>query len=130
MMYWDVGREVEAIQRRMACRTRIACFIAAVMVHLLASLSLLMWQTSCLYPRCIDGIGFDIIRAIMRVPLFITPWLDLPSPDADFVRGWTLFGLLIANAMMAVALYLCMMIAARRGYAWWQTRKHSRPNVA
>ena len=100
------------------------------MVHLLASLSLLMWQTSCLYPRCIDGIGFDIIRAIMRVPLFITPWLDLPSPDADFVRGWTLFGLLIANAMMAVALYLCMMIAARRGYAWWQTRKHSRPNVA
>jgi hypothetical protein len=129
-MYWDVGREVEAIQRRMACRTRIACFIAAAMAHLLASLSLLMWQTSCLYPRCIDGIGFDIVRAIMRVPLFITPYLDLPSPEADFVRGWTLFGLLIANATMAAALYSGMTIASRRGYARWQTRKRTRVKAA
>lgn len=114
----------------MACRTGIACFIAAVMAHLLASLSLLLWQTSCLYPRCIDGLGFDIVRAIMRVPLFITPYLSLPSPDADFVRGWTLFGLLIVNAMMAVALYLGMTIAACRGYAWWRTRKRSQSKAA
>jgi hypothetical protein len=116
-MYWDVGREVEAIQRRMMRRTRAACFIAAVMAHLMASLALLTWQTSCFYPRCVDGVAFDIVRALVRVPLFLTPWVDLPSPDADFVRGWALFGLLIVNAAMASALYSGITIAARRGCA-------------
>lgn len=129
-MYWDVGREVEVIQRRMVRRTRAACFIAAVMAHLLASLSLLMWQTSCFDPRCVDGLGFDVFRALMRVPLFITPWLDLPSPDADFVRGWALFGLLIVNAAMASALYSSMAIAVLRGHTWWRLRNRNRPKVA
>lgn len=117
-MFWDVHREVKAIRRRMACRMRITVFLAASMGHLVAALLMLLWQTSCVYPRCVDGSAFDGIRALIGVPLFVTPWISLPSAELDFNEGWTLFGLLAANAVMAVAFWWTAYVGARHAYAW------------
>lgn len=122
-MYWDLYKQVKAIQRRMVCRTRAACFVAATLLHLLLSVFVLLWQTSCADPRCVTGLHFDIVRAAMHVPLFVTPWLGLPSPDAEFHPGVALFAWLAANAAMAVLLYSGVFLAVRRGYHWWQGRR-------
>jgi len=122
-MFWDMQKEADAIVRRMTIATRLVGFIVASLAHLMASLSLLLWQTSCLYPRCVQGLTFDLVRGVMQVPLFITPWLRLPSPDEDFHRGWALFGCLILNAMVAAIVYGSLTVAARRGYAWWRINR-------
>lgn len=119
-MFWDVQKEAEAIVRRMVVTTRLVGFIVASLVQLMASLAVLFWQTSCLYPRCVQGPVFEILRGAIQVPLFVTPWLALPSPDDDFQRGWALFGYLVLNATLAVLLYGGLAVAARRGYAWWR----------
>jgi hypothetical protein len=119
-MFWDVQKEAEAIVRRMVVTTRVAGFVVASLTHLMASLAVLFWQTSCLYPRCVQGTAFEVLRGAIRVPLFITPWLGLPSPDDDFHGGWALFGYLILNAMLAVLLYSALAAAARRGHVHWR----------
>jgi hypothetical protein len=122
-MFWDMQKEADAIVRRMTIATRLVGFIVASLAHLMASLSVLLWQTSCLYPRCVQGLTFDIVRGVMQVPLFVTPWLGLPSPDDDFQRGWALFGCLVLNAMLAVLVYAGLTMAARRCHAGWRVSR-------
>lgn len=131
-MYWDTHKKARAIQRRMACRTRIAWFTAGSLLHLVLAVLVLLWQTSCDSPRCVEGIHFDIVRGAMRVPLFLTPWLGLPSPELEFHRAWPLFGWLVLNALMAVVFYWGLTLACRRGYVAWQAwlRTRKRPGRA
>lgn len=125
-MYWDTYKEARAIQRKMACRTRIAWFTAGSLSHLVLAVFFLLWQTSCDAPQCVEGIHFDIVRGVMHVPLFVTPWLGLPSPEAEFHGGWPLFGWLVLNALMAAAFYWGLAVACRRGYATWQRWRRTR----
>lgn len=122
-MFWDMQREADAIVRRMTIATRLVGFIVASLAHLMATLSVLLWQTSCLYPRCVEGLTFDIVRGVMQAPLFVTPWLRLPPPEEDFQRGWALFGCLVLNAILAVLLYAGLTMAARRCHAWWRVSR-------
>lgn len=117
-MFRDIHKEVKAIRRRMVRRARMAGFVGAAMAHLVASFFLLLWQTSCVYPRCVDGLAFDTTRALLGVPLFVTPWLSLPTPEADFNEGWILFGLLIGNAVSAVACWWAAGAGVHHAYAW------------
>lgn len=122
-MFWDMQKVADAIVRRMTIATYLVGFIVASLVHLMASLSVLLWQTSCLYPRCVEGPAFDLVRGVMQVPLFATPWLQLPSPDEDFQRGWGLFGGLVLNAMLAVLVYAGLVMTVRRCHARWRINR-------
>jgi len=122
-MYSDYQINVEAMQRRMRRNTRIACFVSASLLHVVASTMLLALQTSCAFPRCVEGIPFEIFRAVMHVPLFITPWLGLPSPDVDYVRDPMLTLWLVLNAIAAVALYWALGIAGYRVYRYRRARQ-------
>lgn len=129
-MYWDYGKKVDDMQRRMVRNTRIACFVGASLLHFVASAMLLALQTSCAYPRCVDGMAFETFRAVMHVPLFVTPWLGLPSPDLDFERDPMLAPWLVLNAVMAVALTWSVAMAGRRGYILWQKRRYEKRRAA
>jgi hypothetical protein len=129
-MYQDHEKRVEDIRRRTARESRIACFVMAFLAHMIASGALLALQTSCFVPRCVDSIGFDVFRSIMHVPLFVTPWLSLPSPDLDYVRDWTLLPLLVLNATLAVTLYWGLGAAVYRGYRYWRARQWERLRAA
>ena len=122
-MYSDYDKKVNDERRRMLRNTRIACFSGAAFLHFVASTMLLALQTSCTYPRCVDGIAFETFRAVMHVPLFVTPWLGLPSPDLDYVRDPKLFLFLALNAVTAVALCWGIAIAGYRGYRYWRARQ-------
>lgn len=122
-MYSDYDKKIELMRRRSVRNTRIACFIGASLVHFAASAILLALQTSCAFPRCIEGIRFEIFRAVMHVPLFLTPWFSLPSPDLDYVRDPMLGVWLALNAVLAVALYWGVAIAVYRGYRYWRAWK-------
>jgi hypothetical protein len=129
-MYSDYGKKVDAMQRRMLRSTRIACFIGASLLHFVASTMLLALQTSCAYPRCVEGIPFEIFRAVMHVPLFVTPWLGLPSPDLDYVRDPMLILCLVLNAVMAVALYWGLGIAGYRVHRYRRARQWEKLRAA
>ena len=129
-MYSDYRTKVNEIQCRMLRNTRIACFVGASLLHFVASTMLLALQTSCAYPRCVDGIAFEIFRAAMHVPLFSTPWLGLPSPDLDFVRDPILAVWLALNAVMAVALCWGTAIAGYRGFRYWRARQWEKLRAA
>ncbi len=129
-MYWDYGKRVDDIQRRMVRNTRIACFVGASAIHIFASGMLLALQTSCAFPRCVEGTAFEMFRAMMHVPLFVTPWLGLPSPDLDFERDPLLFPFLVLNAVLAVGLYGGVGIAGRRSYQFWATRQYRKQRAA
>jgi hypothetical protein len=122
-MYTDYEKKVNDGRRRMRRNTRIAGFVGASLVHFVASTMLLALQTSCAYPRCVDGIAFEVFRAVMHVPLFVTPWLGLPPPDLDYIRDPMLSVLLIVNAVTAVALYWGLATVGRRGYRYWKARQ-------
>jgi hypothetical protein len=113
----------EAIHRRMVRRTRIACVILGSIMHVIGTIFVLMWQTSCLDPPCADSIGFDMARGLAGVPLFVTPWLALPSPELDFVGGWPLFALMLLNATLAVLFYWGLARLVRRGYVRWRINR-------
>jgi hypothetical protein len=119
----DYRDKVNDIERRMRRRTRLAFFIGASAVHVTATSMLFALQTSCAYPRCVGGIGFEVFRAVMHVPLFVTPWLGLPSPDVDFVRDPALLPLVTVNAALAVALYWAAAVAGYRGYRYGRDRQ-------
>src|ERR1700744_2560561 len=129
-MYQDHQKKVEDIRRRMARDAHIACFVMASVAHMFASGALLAVQTSCFAPRCVDGIGFDIFRAAISFPLFVPPWLSLPSPDLDYVRDWTLLPMLVLNAVLAVTLYWGLGVAAYRGYRYWRARQWEKLRAA
>jgi len=130
-MYSDYRTTVvDEMQRRMRRNTRIAAFVGASLLHVVASTMLLALQTSCAYPRCVDGITFETFRAVMHVPLFVTPWLGLPSPDLDYVRDPMLALWLVLNAIMAVALYWGLAIAGYRGYRCWRARQWEKLRAA
>lgn len=129
-MYQDYEKKAEDIRRRMVRHTRIACFVMSSVAHVFASLLLLALQTSCFVPRCVSGIGFEIFRSVMRVPLFVTPWLELPPPDLDYVRDWNLLPLLALNAALAVTLYWGLGAAAYRGYRCWRARQWEKLKAA
>ncbi|HVI53839.1 MAG TPA: hypothetical protein VM621_02155 [Luteibacter sp.] len=122
-MYPDHSKKAEHIRRRMVRNTRIAGFIGASLAHFAASALLLGLQTSCAVPPCVGGIRFEMFRAVMHVPLFITPWLGLPSPDHYYERDPMLGAWLLLNALLAVALYWAVGIAAHRGYRHWKARR-------
>lgn len=122
-MYSDYEKKVNAMQRGMRRNTRIACFVGASLLHFVASTMLLALQTSCAYPRCVDGIAFELFRAIMHVPLFVTPWLGLPSHDLDYVRDPMLALFLVLNAVLAVALYWGVAIVGYRVYRYRRARQ-------
>lgn len=121
---------VNAMERRMRRRTRLAFFVGASLVHAVATCVLLALQTSCAYPRCVDGLGFEVFRAVMHVPLFVTPWLGLPSPDVDFVRDAALLPVVLLNAVLAVALYGGTAIAGHRAYRYWRARQWEKLRTA
>jgi hypothetical protein len=129
-MYWDYGKKVDDLQRRMVRNTRIACFVGASLLHFVASAMLLALQTSCFYPRCVDSMAFEIFRAVMHVPLFITPWLGLPSPDLNYERDPMLALWLVLNAVLAMALYWGAVLAGRRGYVLWQAYRYEKRRAA
>jgi len=129
-MYRDDGKKVDDTQQRMVRNTRIACFVGASLLHFVASTMLLALQTSCVYPRCVGGIPFEVFRAVMHVPLFITPWLGLPSPDLDYPRDPMLALWLVLNAVMAVALYWGLGIAGYRVYRYWRARQWEKLRAA
>jgi len=114
---------IEAIQRRMVRRTRIACVILGSIMHVIGTILVLMWQTSCLHPPCAESIGFDMARGLVGIPLFATPWLELPSPQVDFVGGWQLFALMLLNAILAVLVYWGLARLVHRGYVRWRVNR-------
>jgi hypothetical protein len=122
--------KVNDIERRMRRRTRLAFFVGASVLHVTATSILFALQTSCAYPRCVDGIGFEVFRAVMHVPLFVTPWLGLPSPDVDFVRDPALFPVVLLNAVLAVALYWGAAVAGYRGHRYWRARQWEKLRTA
>ncbi|PTR34819.1 hypothetical protein C8J98_10176 [Luteibacter sp. OK325] len=129
-MYPDYEKKVDHMQRSMRRNTCIAGLVGASLLHFVASAMLLALQTSCAYPRCVDGIAFEIFRAVMHVPLFITPWLGLPSPDLDYVRDPMLIVWLALNAVMAVALYWTLAIAGYRVYRYRRARQWEKLRAA
>lgn len=122
-MYSAYRKKVEQMQRSTVRNTRIACFIGASLLHFVASAILLALQTSCAFPRCVDGIRFEMFRTVMHVPLFITPWVNLPSPDLDYDRDPMLTVWLLLNAVLAVSLYRGVAFAGYRGYRCWRARR-------
>jgi hypothetical protein len=122
-MYSDYEKKVNNSRRRLLRNTRIACFVGASLLHFVASTMLLAFQTSCAYPRCVDGIAFEVFRGVMHVPLFVTPWLGLPSPDLDYVPDPMLSVLLVVNAVTAVALYWGLATVGHRVYRYWRARQ-------
>ena len=126
----DYRDKVNDTERRMRRRTRLAFFVGASILHVTATSILFALQTSCAYPRCVDGIGFEVFRAVMHVPLFVTPWLGLPSPDVDFGRDPPLLPLVMVNAALAVALYWGAAVAGYRGYRYWRARQWERLRTA
>jgi len=129
-MYSDYQIDVEAMQRHTRRNTRIAGFVGASLLHVVASTMLLALQTSCAFPRCVEGIPFEIFRAVMHVPLFVTPWLGLPSPDVDYVRDPMLTLWLVLNATAAVALYWALGIAGYRVYRYRRARQWEKLRAA
>lgn len=129
-MYSDYQAKLDDMRRRMLRNTRIAFFVGASLVHVVASTMLLGLQTSCAYPRCVEGIPFELFRAVMHVPLFVTPWLGLPSPDLDYVRDPMLTLWLVLNAVMAVALYWGLAIAGHRVYRYRRARQWEKLRAA
>ena len=129
-MYSEYDKRIEGMRRRSERNTRIACFVGASLLHFVASAVLLALQTSFAFPRCIEGVRFEVFRAVMHVPLFLTPWFSLPSPDLDYVRDPMLTVWLGLNAVLAVALYWGLAIAVRRGYRYWRARQWVRLKAA
>jgi len=129
-MYSDYRIKLDDMQRRALRNTRIAFFIGASLVHFVASTILLAMQTSCAYPRCVEGIPFEIFRAVMHVPLFITPWLGLPSPDLEFERDPMLACWLVLNAVAAIALYWGLAFAGHRVYRYRRARQWEKLRAA
>jgi hypothetical protein len=107
----------------MAWKERAALFTGLSMVHAVATLTVLNVQTSCFELPCFDSLFFDIPRGVAMFPLFHTPLADFPAQDATFWRAWSLFGGLLLNAALAVAFYWAAWVGARRGAAWWRSRR-------
>jgi hypothetical protein len=127
----DVFRTAASdIRRRMVRNTRIACFIGALAIHLVATGMLLGLQTSCAFPRCVEGTGFEIFSAVMRVPLFATPWLSFPSPDLDFEHDPLLFPFVLLNAVLAVTLYWGVAIVGCRVHRRWRAHQWEKLKAA
>lgn len=96
--------DIQESDRRSLRRVRGAFVVLAVIAHLWFALMALASRTACVFPPCEASWAVEAWRWLMGVPLFATPWLQLPTDDWEFAwtPRWVL--LMILNSCLAVPL--------------------------
>ena len=88
--------------------------VLAVIAHLWLALMALASRTACAFPPCQASWVVEAWRWIMGVPLFATPWLQLPTDEWEFAwtAGWVV--LTVLNSSLAVPLFIGLVRCGAR----------------
>ncbi|HEY4292804.1 MAG TPA: hypothetical protein VGM71_07170 [Luteibacter sp.] len=80
--------------------------VLAVIAHLWLALMALASRTACVFPPCNASFAIESWRWLMSLPLFVTPWLQLPTDGWEFACTVQWVVLTVLNSCLAVALFI------------------------